>query len=214
VTRRVRGDPTRAARALRSPVARSRRLELRLPDLAFAPELVRLLNDPTIARWTMSVPYPYRRSDALRWYRRWRSARRTGRSLRFLLVRRSDGALLGGAGLHDIDPEHLRAEIGYWVGRPFRGQGYAQEAVLTICRLAFRRLRLRRVEAGIFPGNVRSARVLRATGFRLEGTMRKTVRKHGISRDVELYARLSDDPPGPARARRAPRRGSSAAPTR
>ena len=214
MTRRTRIDPTRAARALRSPVVRSRRLELRLPDLAFAPELVRLLNDPTIARWTMAIPNPYRRSDALRWYRRWQRTRRSGRTLRLLLVRRADGALVGGAGLHDIEPVHLRAEIGYWVGRPFRGQGYAQEAVLAVCRLAFRRLRLRRVEAGVFPGNVRSARVLRATGFRLEGTMRKSVRKHGISRDVDLYARLSDDPPGPARARTAPRRGSSAAPTR
>jgi len=209
-------DARYRVRALRSPVARTRRLELILPDPRRAAEIVRLLSDPSTARWTLTMPFPYRPRDAQAFFRRARAARRSGASLAVHVVRRSDGALVGGMGLHDIDPTHLRAEVGYWVGREFRRQGFAQEALGALCRLAYHRLGLRRLEAGVFPGNVASIRVLRRAGFRREGRMRQSVRKAGVGQDVILYARLRDDPV----ARRAAagsgpsRRGPSAAPTR
>jgi len=123
---------------------------------------------------------------------------------------------VGGLGLKDVSGEHLRAEIGYWIGRPFRGQGYAREAVRALLRLAFGPLGLVRIEAGVFPGNAASMRVLRANGFRREGRMRQEVRKDGVGRDVVLYARLRGDPPAPSRGGRKvpPSRGVSGAPTR
>lgn len=217
MSRRSRPDPRKRVRALRDPVARSRRLELALPDPARAKEMSRLLNDRAIARGTLHIPHPYRLSDARAYYRRWARNRRTGSVLSLQIVRRSDRALIGGAGLSDISPEHLRAEIGYWLGRPFRHRGYAREAVELLCRLAYRKLGLMRIEAGVFPGNITSVRVLRATGFRKEGQMRQSVRKAGVFCDVLLYARLRGDrppPSAPAGPRGAARRGSPAAPTR
>jgi len=208
----VRGrNPNQIVRALRSPVVRSRRLDLTLPDRRRTAEIVRLLNDPTIARWTLHIPHPYRPRDAQQFFRRWRGRQRTGRVLSLHVVRRRDGALVGGLGLHDIDAEHLRAEVGYWLGRPFRHQGYAREAVEALCQFAFHRLGLRRIEAGTFPGNRASAAVLRATAFRREGLMREAVRKGGHPVNVILYARLGGDR---ASSRSGSRRRPSDAPTR
>lgn len=210
-------DARAKVRALRTPVARSRRLDLVLPDRRFTPEILRLMNDRTLARWTLRIPFPYRERDAREFFARWAKSRRTGATLALHVVRRSDGALVGGAGLHDIDPEHLRAEVGYWIGRPYRHQGYATETTRAVCRLAFTTLGLYRIEAGVFPGNRASMGVLRASGFRREGRMRGTVRKNGAPTDVLLYARLRDDPvPGAPSGAGPARRGrrAGAVPTR
>ncbi len=182
---------------LRDPVVRTRRLELRLPDPARSGELVRLIGDRTVARWTLTIPYPYRLSDARAWLRRAARGRRTGSHLALQVVRRRDRALVGGVGLHHLDPEVARAEIGYWIGRPFRGQGYAREAAGALVTFAFRRLGFYRVEGRTAPGNFRSGRVLRAIGFRREGHLRGNLVKDGEHRDEILYARLLTDRPKP-----------------
>lgn len=56
-------------------------------------------------------------------------------------------------------------DVGYWIGKPFWGNGYAPEAVLTLLRLAFEELHLKRVWAGYFDGNEKSKRVLEKCGF-------------------------------------------------
>lgn len=193
----------RRLRAVRDPVVVSRRLRLTLPDPARTLELVRLLNDRRIARWTLRIPFPYRASDARGFLVRAPKNRRAGIGLSLHVVRRADGALVGGVGLHAPDAEHGRAEIGYWIGRPFRGQGYATEAVVALRGFAFRRLRLHRLEARVFPGNAASLGVLRATGFRREGRLREAIVKGGVFRDELVYASLAGDGrPGGAPSRR------------
>lgn len=199
--------------ALRSPVAVTRRLELTLPERRRLAEMVAAINDPDVARWTLRIPYPYRRSDGEATFRRWAQKPRTGAALPLHIVRRADDALVGGLGVHDVDPEHLRGEIGYWLGPAFRGHGYAREAVRALCRLAHGTIGLNRLEAGVFPGNSASVAVLLANGFRREGRLRENVRKDGRPTDVLLYSRLRDDPwpplGGPGR-----KRAGSVAPAR
>ncbi len=190
---------------LRDPVVRTRRLELRLPDPERSGELVRLIGDRTVARWTLTIPYPYRTEDARAWLRRAVRGRRTGSHLALQIVRRSDRRLVGGIGLHHLNAEVGRAEIGYWIGRPFRRQGYGSEAAGALTTFAFRRLGAYRVEARIAPGNVGSAGVLRAIGFRREGHLRGNLVKDGRHRDEILYARLVTDRPKRRAVR--PRRG-------
>lgn len=192
-------------RALRNPVVVSSRLALTLPTRRRAAELVRLMDDPSVARWTLHVPYPYRVRDARAWLVRAPAARRAGRDVTFHLVRRSDGALVGGVGLHHLDPANARAELGYWVGRPYRRQGYATEATRALTAFAFRKLGLHRVEARVFPGNVASSAVLRTTGFRREGRLRESVVKDGRFRDEVVYALFANaaSPSRRSRVRRA-----------
>jgi RimJ/RimL family protein N-acetyltransferase len=49
--------------------------------------------------------------------------------------------LIGAIGLH-VNKEEQVAEIGYWIGREFWGQGYASEATEEILRLGFEKLNL------------------------------------------------------------------------
>jgi [ribosomal protein S5]-alanine N-acetyltransferase len=112
-----------------------------------------------------------------------------------MIVRRSDGVVMGGVGLQRIEEESGRAEVGYWLGRQHRGHGYATEAVNVLLRVGFHRLGIHRIEARVFPGNSPSIQVVRRGGFRYEGRLRDEVQKDGRWRATLLYSRLSTDPP-------------------
>ncbi len=139
------------------------------------------------------MPYPYRARDARWWVRRTKKNRRKGRDLNLTIVRRADGTLLGGVGLHHLEEGGSSAEVGYWIGREHRGQGYATEAVNLLVRTGFSRLGLHRIEARIFPGNLASRRLAKRCGFRYEGRLRDEVKKNGRWRSTLLYSRLSSD---------------------
>jgi RimJ/RimL family protein N-acetyltransferase len=92
--------------------------------------------------------------------------------LRFQLYLRSDpGTLVGSSGLHHIDWDAGRFEIGYWLRTRFTGQGFMTEAVRGITRYAFRELGANRLEIWCDSRNVRSAEVARRVGFVHEGTL-------------------------------------------
>jgi [ribosomal protein S5]-alanine N-acetyltransferase len=203
-------DLAARVRALPDVVARTRRLDLVWPTPGREAELLRLLSEPSISRWTGSIPYPYTPAHAREFLRRARRTRRTGSGILLQIIRRKDGALLGGAGLHNLVGRDRRsAEVGYWLGREFRGEGFTSEAVGGILELAFGRLGLHRVYATVFPRNRASIGVLRANGFRYEGRIRDEIIKDGRWRSVVLWSRLASDPP-PPRASPRPRRGRPA----
>jgi len=128
--------------------------------------------------------------------------RRTGRSLVLMVVRRQDGALLGGVGLHHLEERGDSAEAGWWIGKEHRGFGYATEAVDLLVRTGFRRLALHRVQAFVFPRNRASRAVARRCGFRYEGRLRDEARKGRRWVATLLFARLASDPPAVYGARR------------
>ncbi len=201
-------------RRLSLPI-RTRRLALTLPSARHVPALVALLSDPRVARWTLRIPERYTEADARAHVRRAQRNFCAGRALSLQIVRRRGGTVVGGIGLADLDAEHARAEVGYWLGRRYRGLGFAGEALGAITTLGFRTLGLHRIEAGVLPGNRASVRVLDRAGFRFEGTLREYVRKDGRWRSTWLFARLATDA-RPARVRppyRSARgRGGSSAP--
>ncbi len=73
----------------------------------------------------------------------------------------------------------LRGDIGYWVGIPFQGRGYATSAVARSLEIAFGEMGMEKVEASPFVGNLASRRVLEKNGFVEEGCTRKAVLKRG-----------------------------------
>ena len=88
-----------------------------------------------------------------------------------------NGALIGVMGLHKIDYAHEKAEIGYWIGKPYWGKGYASAALKLFLTFVYKRFRLNRLEAGVFLKNPASARVLEKNGFRYEGIRRQSLKK-------------------------------------
>ena len=83
--------------------------------------------------------------------------------VRFMRLRAS-GERIGHCGFHGPPDVIGRAEIGYTVFPPFRGNGYAQEAARGLADWAFAR-RVDDVYASVRPDNAESLGVLRALGF-------------------------------------------------
>lgn len=91
------------------------------------------------------------------------------------------------------DIERTTAEIGYWLGRPFRGRGIATEAVRAATLYAFDQLGMHRVFAVPFGRNPASTRVLEKAGYVREGILRRSAVKDGKLIDQILYAAYDDD---------------------
>jgi RimJ/RimL family protein N-acetyltransferase len=164
------------------------RLVLRPPDLADAPAIQQLAGAREVALNTLLIPHPYPEGAAEAWLGRPRSENDNV----FILTLRGSGEIVGVMGLH-VDPDHKRAEIGYWIGVPYWNRGYATEAARAVVRFAFEELGLNRVFAEVFARNPASARVLQKVGMRHEGTPRRHVVKWGEAIDVEMYGMLREE---------------------
>ena len=81
-----------------------------------------------------------------------------------------DGSPIGSIGLMlkgstDMTDRDDECELGYWIGKPFWGQGMIPEAARAILCHAFEDLGMRAVWCGYYEGNVKSKRVQEKLGF-------------------------------------------------
>ena len=86
------------------------------------------------------------------------------------------------------DVYRINAEIGYWIGEPYWGKGYATEAVRLLIKFAFEELDLLRIYAKIYEYNIGSMKVLGKTGFEKEAIIKSSVIKEGQIVDEHLYS--------------------------
>jgi RimJ/RimL family protein N-acetyltransferase len=110
------------------------------------------------------------------------------KQLPMLLFLRDGGTFAGSSGMHALDWNVPRFEIGYWVRRRFEGQGFVTEAAAAFTRFAFETLRAQRVEIRTDDRNERSWRVAERLGYRLEGVLRNESRDAYGLRDTRIYA--------------------------
>ena len=87
-----------------------------------------------VAEHTLNIPHPYPEGMAQRWISTHVSHIDAGDSAIFALVLNDEDHIFGGMGIH-IDQRHNHAAIGYWLGKPYWGKGYATEAGHAILRL-------------------------------------------------------------------------------
>lgn len=85
------------------------------------------------------------------------------------------------------------AYLGYYALLPHAGRGHMSEGLALALAVAFRKLRLHRVEANVQPANARSLALVRRAGFTREGYSRRYVKIAGRWRDHERWAILADD---------------------
>ncbi|MEW6467879.1 MAG: GNAT family protein [Bacteroidota bacterium] len=149
------------------------------------------LNDRALYRGTLMIPYPYRKADALAFLRLNQGLKaRHGREMNFA-IRDSQGRMIGGIGFQGkYGKGSHKDEIGYWLGRPYRGRGIMTAVLKRFCSFAFEERKLSRIEATIFPFNIASMRLVERCGFRLEGRLRKAYLKNGRYIDGMLYAKV------------------------
>jgi [ribosomal protein S5]-alanine N-acetyltransferase len=117
-----------------------------------------------------------------------------GTALPLLLVRRSDGVLLGAITLDNIRRGPAQAgTLGYWMGADHARQGYMREAILAVVHHAFGVMDLSRIEAACLPENAASRGVLEKCGFKYEGVAQSYLQIAGRWRNHVLYASLRND---------------------
>lgn len=93
----------------------------------------------------------------------------------YAVVLRETGCIVGCIGLIAADVSNIaiasdEAEVGYWLGVPYWGQGLMTEALRTLMRHAFRSLGYSALWCGWFDGNTRSEHVQKRCGFRFVRT--------------------------------------------
>ncbi len=169
-------------------IIRTERLDLQPTAESDIPELVPLIGAREVAETTLRIPHPYQEKHA----REFLASPAKENELRLIIRLRIDGRLCGGIGLHPNN-EHKRAELGYWIGVRFWGNGYATEAARAVVGYGFDNFDLNRIFAAHFGGNDASGKVLRKIGMRYEGCMRQAIVKHDRFIDLERYAILRSD---------------------
>lgn len=147
------------------PRIETRRLVLRAPGAQDIETIATLANDIDIARMTTRMPYPYSRADAETFIARAQTVD-PDREAVFAIEREGCG-VVGVLGLHPQGS--YGPEIGYWIGRPYWGQGIASEAACAAMDWARQGWRRRVAVAGFFADNPASGRVLERAGFLYTG---------------------------------------------
>ncbi|MCU1342536.1 MAG: acetyltransferase [Candidatus Acidoferrum typicum] len=171
---------------------RTSRLLLRSIERGDVPAIVCLAGAREIAATTANIPHPYAEHDAQSFLAHSEEEFRVGRSATFAVTISPRGDLCGAIGLV-ITPAHERAELGYWIGVPYWGQGFATEAAGAVITFGFETLRLNRIHASHFAGNTASQRVLEKIGMRHEGPSRQHIRKWNRFIDLENYGLLASE---------------------
>jgi RimJ/RimL family protein N-acetyltransferase len=168
------------------------RLTLRLYTPADIPALVPLIGAREVAATTLRIPHPYTEAYARDFIAQTQEEIAGGACLRLAIVIRDNATFCGGIGLQ-VDSDHRRAELGYWIGVPYWGNGYATEAARAVVKYGFETLHLHRIFASHYTNNPASAGVLKKIGMRPEGSQRAHILKWGEFLDIDLYGMLASD---------------------
>ena len=166
-------------------------MELRPWRLSDAESLARCANDPDVSlNLRDRFPYPYALSDAESYIRDCIAKEET-QLCRAIVI---GGEAVGSVGAFPKTDIYRRtAELGDWLAKPFWGRGVMTAAVGEICREAFRRFDIVRIEAAINARNIGSRRVVEKNGFTLEGILRQSVWKRGELLDSCMYSLLREE---------------------
>ena len=171
-----------------APTLGTGRLTLRPYREADIAELLPLIGTREVAATTLRIAHPYTENDA----RAFLELTQDPDKIWLAITLRDDGRQIGGVGLR-LDEQHQHAELGYWLGVPYWGKGYATEAAREMLRYGFEDLGLHRIFASHFKHNPASGRILRKLGMRHEGCQREHLRKWNQFVDSELYGILRQE---------------------
>ena len=154
------------------------------------PAFLAFLNDPDMSRFTCRLPYPYTRDAFDKWIHIVTAATAEYGEPIHWAIRHANAELIGGIGFDNLIKGH-RAEIGYWLAKPYWGQGIMSSVVSQACQVAVSEWNLVRITALVFENNLASVRVLEKNNFQHEARLRKYFNRDGVFSDAFLFARIS-----------------------
>ncbi|QDK38378.1 GNAT family N-acetyltransferase [Bdellovibrio sp. NC01] len=112
----------------------------------------------------------------------------------FGIFRKDDGMYIGMVTLMDISRAIFQnAYLGYRIFNNHWNNGYASEACEAAIHIAFKDLKLHRIEAGISPQNKASIRVAKNIKLRKESLSPRRLYVHGKWQDMVLYVATCEE---------------------
>jgi RimJ/RimL family protein N-acetyltransferase len=165
---------------------RGTKTRLRALEHQDLPYFVRWINDPE-TRHFMYMRYPLSMTEEEKWWEGFLERQND----HIFAIEADDGAYIGNLGLHDIERENRRAELGIIIGdKAYWGQGYGTDAILAMLGWAFGYLNLNRVSLRVYDYNERAIRCYQKCGFQHEGTMRQACYRDGQYHDEHIMGIL------------------------
>lgn len=168
------------------------RLVLRQLEERDAAALERLIDDYDVARTTLNIPYPYPEGGAISFIQRRAEAAQNGDGYSFAIINKENNEFMGCIGIQ-LDKTNNRAELGYWLGKPFWNQGFVTEGVRRTTAFGFDELQLHKIHAAAMTKNPASSSVMKKIGMKYEGTFRQHYLKWDVYEDIEYYSILRED---------------------
>ena len=108
--------------------------------------------------------------------------------------------IVGLVSLVDVRWQHRswmldRAELAYWTGLPFQGNGYATEAAAAVMAFGFESLCLHKIRVYHAADNTASGRTIAKLGFRYVGEEKEAFCKDGVWHHLRHFELLAGEPP-------------------
>lgn len=156
--------------------------------------LIANINNIRVSKWLLLVPYPYMQKNAHWWinHAQQETKKQPRTDYNFGIELKQAKSIIGGIGITHVDSYQGTAEVGYWLGVRYHRKGYGTEALRAILDFAFKNLKLRRIESGVFVGNTPSRKLLERFGFKKEGLTKegRRCRADGKIKDEYKYGLL------------------------
>jgi RimJ/RimL family protein N-acetyltransferase len=149
--------------------------------------------DYEIYRYTSVIPHPYRLKHALEFIPKTHKEMKDKTGYSLGMEDKKTGKIVGMMSLINVDPKNRNAELGYWLGRKYWGQGITTEAARMMLDFGFSKLKLAKIYARTVHPNKASARVLQKSGFKPEGVGRKHIFKDGRWYDELRFGLLKEE---------------------
>jgi RimJ/RimL family protein N-acetyltransferase len=169
-----------------APVLETERLTLRASRPDDAKMIATLANDRRVAENLRRLPHPYSLADAQSFVT---AANATADEIALVITVRGaaaePGDVVGACGIAGMDGE--TPEIGYWLGVPFWGNGYATEVARALVDYSFDTVGFEVLYAGARVSNPASRRVLEKCGFQWAGVGLYRVRALRSSAPVDRF---------------------------
>ena len=146
----------------KSNILLTENLILRKLQASDAKSMARLANNLNVASMTARLPHPYRIGDAEKFIESANAPDTRGCTYAITLARSAE--LIGCCSLNPTERE-IGPSLGYWLGEPWWGNGYATEAAHALVDLAFKATSRERINAVCRVTNPASRRVLEKCGF-------------------------------------------------
>jgi [ribosomal protein S5]-alanine N-acetyltransferase len=168
------------------------RLILRKLTTEDSEQVESLASDYDVAKTTLTIPHPYPKGSAKEFISNINKAQEEEKIVIYAITKKDDSSLIGIINL-SLQKIYDRAELAYWVGKPYWGKGYGTEAAKALLEYGFEELNLNRIFAASFTNNPGSWRIMEKIGLKHEGVLRQHLKKREEYVDLTYYGLIKEE---------------------